>query len=102
MRRDVRRAPEPGGVRAAYARAMRERWEHRERPWQYYRHRVERLEANDEPVVVHWWEVLRFVPHLRNPNDGGTEFVRLEVDGSVTLVEPVRDGLEIEEWRPVA
>lgn len=79
---------------------MREQWEDREKPWQHYRHRVERLEANEVPVVVHWWEVLRFVRGLRNPNAGGTEFVRLELDGSVTPVEPVRDGAEIVEWRP--
>ncbi|WP_214370675.1 hypothetical protein [Pseudonocardia sp. H11422] len=88
-------------MRELYAQRLRARYEHRPLFWSHHRRRVELLEAG-EPVVLHWWELAPLVSGVRHPDRGGVaEFVRLQPDGSVEFVEPVKDGAEIVDWRPV-
>lgn len=86
-----------GPVRDELARHLRARYEGRELPWRHWSRLVERLES-DAPVVVPAWMVTRFVRLSRSWDD---RFVQLDRDGSVVLVEPVRDGVHIVDWAPV-
>jgi hypothetical protein len=90
--------PADGGVRAAYAAHLRERWEGRA-GWTHFSRIVTQLEAG-EPVVVAWWEVRRWAPRLRHPMFGGTDRVRIEPNGTVTPVVALRVGADIVDWEP--
>ena len=74
---------------------VRGRYAHRGVAWRHWAGVVDRIEAGDE-VVVHGWKVSRwvYVPSW--------VFVRLKLDGTVTVVEPVRVDVDIVAWEPVA
>jgi len=83
-----------GGVREAYADHLRQRYGDRGPEWSHYVGVAARIDAGDE-VVVRGWMVR---PWLRvDP----WAYLRLELDGSATLVEPVRCGPQIVGWEPV-
>jgi hypothetical protein len=96
MRRRIRRELDADGVRAVYAQELRQRWAGSP-AWGHFGRIVAQLEAG-EPVVAPWWAVGRF--RLSPPHRGGTTHVRLEPDGSVTPIVPIRVGVEILGWEP--
>ena len=78
----------------AYADHLRQRYGDRGPEWSHYVGVAARIDAGDE-VVVRGWMVR---PWLRvDP----WAYLRLELDGSATLVEPVRCGPQIVGWEPV-
>ncbi|MDB5288732.1 MAG: hypothetical protein JWR05_3681 [Mucilaginibacter sp.] len=66
--------------------------------WGHFEPLVEALERG-VPVVVRWWEIAAFAAVDRGRS---SLFVRLESDGRLAYVEPIRDGLNITGWRSIA
>ena len=83
-------------VRDAFAADMREKaqrhGDHTLGHW--YETYAKRAEGDGE-LVVRGWQVVRWLPR------GGIhwDWVRLELDGTVTEVEPTRAGQSITGWR---
>ena len=89
----VRRRPQlakvaGGNVRRAFADDLRERYAGRGPEWTYYLRLADRIDAGHD-VVVRGWAVRRWV------RVEPWAYVRLELNGSVTVVEPVRAGVDI-------
>jgi hypothetical protein len=82
-------------VRRAYVEDLRERYAHRDLPWRHWSRVVDRIEAGNEEVVS-GWQISKWV------RVDPWAYVRLELDGTVTLVEPVRVGADIVAWERVA
>lgn len=89
MSRRRRHVTAVGGTRLQLAGHLRERHVGRA-GWPFWRRFVERLESG-APVVMPGWAVHSVHAH-----------VRVEADGSLTPVAPVRDGVHIVDWSPTA